>query len=325
MTQLAAQTVSSACAVWVELDTVQIRSSAGNLSPAQHAFADYLAKLWSGAPGAFEHRYPITRSWVWKPWRQHHQRQSKDWWCLSLAEAAKHYSWPEKKAPDDFASIAARLREALVKNQCVAARTACLEIFKWGGVGNRPGNASVRWVQTQAARGTLCRSILHAITLLDPTNNESLAVFDGTNLLMNSAMTKIYAAAAPEGIIIYDGRVGAALGLLVRKWLDATEECMVPPDLAFRWGPRQKTANNTVETRDPSRGNFKFDDLYKKSRAGQPHQSEVWAELVRTTSRILCEVIRILTVQGQGTTLLSLERALFMVGFDVRQSSRLLK
>jgi len=35
-------------------------------------------------------------------------------------------------------------------------------------------------------------------------------------------------------------------------------------------------------------------------------------------SRILQEVILMLSTKGQGATLLSLERALFMVGFDVR-------
>lgn len=291
---------------------------AGSLSPAQQAFADHLATLWSGGPGSFEHRYSITKNRAWKPWKERIQPQSKDWWCLSLAQAAEHYSWPESKAPDDFASIAARLRAALAANDCVAARTACLEIFKWGGVANKPDDASLQWVEAQAAERTLCRSILRAVELLRPTSDESLTAFDGTNLLMNSAMTKIYAAAAPDGIIIYDGRVGAALGLLARKWLDGIGQSVVSPDLAFRWGPNQKTPNNNVETRDPSQEGFEFVCLYKKSTAKQPHQAEVWAGLVRITSRILQEVIRMLNAQGQGATLLSLERALFMVGFDVR-------
>lgn len=293
---------------------------AGSLSPAQQAFAEHLATLWSAGPGSFEHRYSITMNRVWKPWKERIQPQSKDWWCLSLAQAAEHYSWPESKAPDDFASIAARLRAALAANDCVTARTTCLEIFRWGGVANKSDDASLLWVEAQTAEHTLCRSILRAVELLRPTSDESLTAFDGTNLLMNSAMTKVYAAAAPDGIIIYDGRVGAALGFLARKWLDGIGQSVVPPDLAFRWGPNQKTPNNNVETRDPSRESFEFVCLYKKSTAKQPHQAEVWAGLVRITSRILQEVIRMLNAQGQGATLLSLERALFMVGFDVRYS-----
>ncbi|MBH3424860.1 hypothetical protein [Pseudomonas gessardii] len=290
----------------------------GSLSPVQQAFAEHLATLWSGGPGSFEHRYSITRYRAWKPWKERTQSQSKDWWCVSLAQAAEHYSWPESKAPDDFASIALRLRAALAANDCVAARTACLEIFKWGGVAKKPDDASLQWVEAQAVEQTLCRSILRAVELLLPTSDKSLTAFDGTNLLMNSAMTKVYAAAAPDGIIIYDGRVGAALGLLARKWLDGLGQGVVPPDLAFRWGPNQKTSKNKVETRNPSQAGFKFVCLYTKSIAKQPHQAEIWAGLIRTTSRILQEVIGMLNAQGQGATLLSLERALFMVGFDVR-------
>lgn len=293
---------------------------AGSLSSAQQAFADYLVTLWSGGPGSFEHRYAITRSRAWRPWKEYSRSQSQSWWCLSLAQAAEHYSWPERKAPDDFASIATRLRAALDANVCADARTACLEIFKWGGVANTPQNASWQWVQVHAVNGTLCRAILRAVELLRPTSAESLAAFDGINLLMNAAMTKIYAAAAPDGIIIYDGRVGAALGLLARKWLEGSGQSVVPPDLAFRWGPNRKPSNNKIETRDPSQEGFKFDCLYKKSSAKQPSQAEVWARLVRITGRILHEVIQTLDAQGQGVTLLSLERALFMVGFDVRYS-----
>lgn len=327
MTQLATQTVSS---VWLssrpvaEFGVLQPSQQVdeemlvGSLSPTQQAFAKHLAALWAGVPGAFEHRYPITKSRVWKPWKERIQPLSEDWWCLSLAQAAEHYSWPERLAPDDFASIAARLRAALAANDCIAARAACLEIFRWGGVATRPNNASLQWVEAQAAEQALCGSILRAVELLRPASSHSLTAFDGADLLMNSAMTKIYAAAVPDGIIIYDGRVGAALGLLARKWLDGIGQSVVPPDLAFRWGPNQKTPNKNVETRDPSQGVFKFDCLYKKSTAKQPHQAEVWAGLVRTASRILGEVVRLLKAEKQGAMLLSLERALFMVGFDVR-------
>lgn len=290
---------------------------AGCLSPVQQAFADHLATLWSGGPGSFEHRYSITRHHSWTPWKELTRPQNKEWWCLTLAEAAKHYSWPEKKAPDDFSSIAARLRTALAANDCFAAREACLQIFKWGGVANKPGDASLLWVETRFADQTLCHSILQAVKLLRPASNESLTAFDGTNLLMNSAMTKIYAAAAPDGIIIYDGRVGAALGLLVRKWLEGIGGSVVPPDLAFRWGPNQKTPNNNVETRDPSQEGFEFINLYRSSTKG-PNPAEIWAGLVRVTSRILHAAIRVLAAQGREVRLLDLERALFMVGFDVR-------
>ncbi|MBH8613793.1 hypothetical protein I4N56_024995 [Pseudomonas mohnii] len=288
---------------------------AGSLSAVQQAFARHLATLWSGAPGSFKHRYLTTTHHSWKPWKA--RSQGDDWWCLTLAQAQAHYSWPESAAPHDFASIAARLRSALAENDHAAALQACLDIFDWGGVARKEDDASLVWVKAQAVAKTLCGSILAAVELLRPGCTQSLKAFDGKDLLMNSAMTKIYAAADPKNIIIYDGRVGAALGLLARQWLEAAGESVVPADLAFRWGPNTKTPSNKVETRDPSRGGFQFIQLYR-STAREPNPTQTWAELVRMTNRLLREVIRLRAQAQQSVTLLALERALFMVGYDVR-------
>jgi hypothetical protein len=130
-------------------------------------------------------------------------------------------------------------------------------------------------------------------------------------------MTKIYAAADPDNIIIYDGRVGAALGLLTRHWLVKNRRSTVPPDLGFRWGSNTKTASNKTETRDPSRDKFEFVSLYKPSTVAT-NRTEYWADLVRNTNRILQQVVLTLAAQGRVVTLLELERALFMIGYHVR-------
>lgn len=285
------------------------------LTASQQSFAQYIAALWLGSPGCFEHRYATSKHHAWLPWKK--RGEGSDWWCLTLAQAAEHYSWPEKLAPNDFASIASRLRRALATNNDKAAQTACEEIFKWGGVARKPDDASLVWVQAQAAAKTLCRSILAGVKLLGPECDQPLHAFDGKRLLMNSAMTKIYAAADPHNIIIYDGRVGAALGLLVCRWLAANRQDVVPDDLGFRWGPNTMTATNKTLTRNPSRDGFEFVSLYSASTLAT-HQTEQWANLVRITSRILQQVLVLVVAQGQAVALLDLERALFMVGFDVR-------
>ncbi|VVP39185.1 hypothetical protein PS850_04811 [Pseudomonas fluorescens] len=287
----------------------------GLLTPNQLAFANHLGALWAGEPGSFEHRYQTSKHHSWKPWKR--LAKGSDWWCLTLPQAVEHYSWPEKPAPDDFASIATRLRQALTANDHIAAQTACQEIFNWGGVARKEDDASLVWVKAQAAANTLCSAILAAVKLLRPECNASLKAFDGKNLLMNSAMTKIYAAADPDNIIIYDGRVGAALGLLARCWLVKNRQCVVPGDLAFRWGPNTKTANNKMEARDPSRDGIEFVSLYKPSTLAT-NQTEYWADLVRNTNRILQKVVLVLAAQGRVVNLLELERALFMIGYDVR-------
>ncbi|MBD0703870.1 hypothetical protein [Pseudomonas sp. PSB1] len=287
----------------------------GLLTARQFDFAQYLSGLWAGTEGSFSHRYKVSRHHSWKDWRARHG--TREWWCQSLSQANQHYCWPEKAAPHDFASIAADLRKSLKINDTAAALGACKAIFAWGGVARKADDASLLWVESQAAAKTLCRSILKALELLDRRSAEPLHDFNGKTLLMNSAMTKIYAAAAPDNLIIYDGRVGAALGLLARTWLLANVERTVPADLAFRWGPNTKTANQKNETRNPSKDLFIFTNLYTAS-SEIPARNREWAELVRMSSHLLWTTGRILGAQGHPVTLSMLERSLFMLGYDVR-------
>lgn len=287
----------------------------GLLTPGQFDLAQYLGGLWTGAAGSFSHRYKVSRHHSWKDWRARHG--TSDWWCQSLSQANEHYCWPEKVAPHDFASIAAGLRKSLAANDDAAALVACKAIFAWGGVARKADDASLLWVQSQAAAKTLCRSILKAVELLDRQSAASLKDFNGKTLLMNSAMTKIYAAAAPDSLIIYDGRVGAALGLLARTWLLVKAQRTVPADLAFRWGPNTKTEKQKDETRNPSQDLFVFTNLYTAS-SDIPARNREWAELVRMSSRLLWATGEILGAQGYTVTLSMLERSLFMLGYDVR-------
>lgn len=289
-------------------NTAGVDSDDPLLTANQQAFADYLVTLWTGGAQVFEHRYAITHHRAWITWKA--LGKGGDWWCQGLHQAAAHYSWYEQPAPKDFASIALRLRNALAANDCVDAYTACLEIFEWGNVGLGKASEARDWLAAQLAEGTLCESLLLGVELLQPDCRKSLAAFDGKRLLMNSAMTKLYAAVDPDNIIIYDGRVGAAFGLLARRWFVSQSQRSVPPDLAFRWGGKR---DDPAATRDPSRDGFEFKKLGYKSQA----KVMVWAELVRISNRILRRVVTTLCEQGIAVRLPDLERALFMVGYNV--------
>lgn len=287
----------------------------GLLTTRQLDFSQHLSGLWTGDAGLFSHRYKVSRHHSWKDWRTRHG--TSEWWCQSLSQANEHYCWPEKAAPLDFASLAGELRRSLAANDDPAALIACKAIFAWGGVARKADDASLLWVESQAAAKTLCCSILKSVELLDPRSADSLKDFNGITLLMNSAMTKIYAAAAPDKLIIYDGRVGAALGLLARSWLRANNEPAVPADLAFRWGPNTKTKNLKNETRNPSKDGLLFTSLYAAP-SKIPARNRAWAELVRMSSRVLWATRDLLGTQGHIVTLGMLERSLFMLGYDVR-------
>lgn len=305
------------------------------LTNNQHNFAQHLAALWGELEVAAEsrdfpsdegaashsgssskyvakagllHGYHISQSRHWKPWRARVAGPVQHWWCRSLSEAFFHYSWPEAPQPNSFQCIAARLRQALAVKDQAAARHECLAIFKWGGVARKANDKSRVWVEDQYQKKTLCQSIMQATQLLQPGSSQALDAFDGRRLLMNAAMTKVYAAADPDNIIIYDGRVGAALGLLARYWLEMCNIADVPADLAFRWGRGQGNAK-----RDPSLGNYSFPELYSPSTKTH-HKDAAWAGQVRLAGQLLK---RVMVFNSSIASIGDVEKALFMIGFSV--------
>jgi hypothetical protein len=83
---------------------------------------------------------------------------------------------------------------------------------------------------------------------------------------MNAGFVKIYSLLL-DYCVIYDGRVGAALGLLARQFCEATGRDRVPPRLAFAVGvPREGRKALTPKKRDPSTDQFKCPRLRRDSR-----------------------------------------------------------
>jgi|GEM_PF-467151 len=282
----------------------------------QEAFARHLADLWPSVEAAPRlHGFPISRHPAWKQWRLLAGQQATSWWCISLEQAQRHYSWTQRESGEPFEVLAAGLRAALDEGDESGARHFCLAIFTWGGVAKKPDDGSRLWVERQFADATLCRQTLAAVALLQPGSMASLARFDGADLLMNAAMTKVYAAASPASLIIYDGRVGAALGLLARRLLAAQGTIGVPASLAFRWGAAQ---TRPYDSRNPSQAGYAFQSLYQQSRRAERHPDRLWAELVRGSSTLLLRARELLAGRGIRTSLGDFERALFMLGFNVR-------
>jgi hypothetical protein len=205
------------------------------------------------------------------------------------------------------------LRGAINAGDNRLAAEICVEIFTWGGVGrdrNGSPDRSRAWVDAACQDGSLCESLKTASKVLCDERS-SLDAFDGERFLMNSAMTKVYAAVDPDQLIIYDGRVGAALGLLARDYLyEEKVSGGVPDALAFGWGAsRTRLAEGVKSERDPG------DDCYRFPRLFGSKRDLRHAEMMRDASRLLRRVV---SFDSNGRpTLGELERALFMVGYDV--------
>lgn len=302
------------------------------LTTLQQRFADHLAGLWNSSDSAtdghlsadpqsssnaFWHCYAITRHGAWRTWKRgghvawYALRRANDvhrashWWCESLSEARSHFSWSEGQAP--FAVVSRRLQDALKKRSALTVREACLEVFRWGGVARSPRDRSQLWVDAAFKSGSLIEGIEAAVSYLKACEKRTNP-FEADGLLMNSAMTKVYAAADTTfQVIIYDGRVGAALGLLARCFLEERRVELVPDDLAFLWGPAQ--GKNPVN-RNPSKGPLRFRSLYDKG-IDNVRRAETariaTAILSRTRDRII----------GKTPPMRDIEQSLFMIGYNV--------
>ncbi len=83
---------------------------------------------------------------------------------------------------------------------------------------------------------------------------------------MNAGFVKIYSLLC-DYCVIYDGRVGAALGLLTRQFCEATGRTEVPSMLAFAFGtPKEAPNTKDAKVRDPSHGTLRFPRLRPDAR-----------------------------------------------------------
>jgi hypothetical protein len=237
------------------------------------------------------------------------------WYCDTLAEAGRHYSWrPFRLAGvvTPFSKLAADLQVAMKISDVAATGAACKNIIKWGGLTRERGaGAALRWIVESGP--DLIRNIDDATNLLRPGTHAALTRFDGTDLLMDSATTKIYAAAAldlhtspaAQDVLMYDGRVGAALCLLVRQFIKAHRSGCTPAalQLDFRCGREAR--------RNPSSPGVRFRGL---SNDAAGHLAR--AESARLAARI---IQRALGLPHPTWQFAEFEKSLFMVGYDVRK------
>ena len=135
---------------------------------------------------------------------------------------------------------------------------------------------------------------------------------------MNAGFTKIYSLLC-DHCVMYDGRVGAALGLLVRQFCEEKGWSTVPPALAFAFGDAREGPNpRNPKVRNPSRGLLRFPKLQQDSR--------FHTQQIMRANWLLCRTLdinpRVFSRGGDG--LHELAAGLFMVGYDLGPAERAL-
>jgi hypothetical protein len=222
----------------------------------------------------------------------------------SIEGMSRRYIWRKETfamAVESAGKMSRDLQRSLEDHDtCHGLHHQCLQILEWGGL---PGVSSA-WLRLRCADGSLGKSVSRAVSILK--EGRDLGEFDGERLVMNSGLTKIYAMAAPDDLIIYDGRVGAAFGLLVRRSLASAKK--VPDELQFPWGSGQgQYTLRSVSSRNPSKNGliFPYFDNSDASHANWCHRASAILRAVR--DRL-----------GGKHSLRAIEMGLFMIGYAVQ-------
>lgn len=264
-------------------------------------FATWLSQRWSSEP--FRHKYTLREK------GRSTSGPKRVWTIDNLLQAKDGYTWNGKCLADTEAEVTQlrqRLLGALTRRDELEALNASFDILKWGKVfsptkhGER---ASVVWLKRAHADHNLCFKLTGSV---DALKQGDCSRFDGKDLMMNSGITKIVSFADPEDkLIIYDGRVGAALGYLVRLFLQQSGTRNVPNQLLYGWGGAKTKGVN----RNPSTETYRFPGLWQGAEKDRSH-----ARMMFLASDLIDHARRQTSPQTNSR---DWEAALFMVGYEV--------
>jgi hypothetical protein len=186
---------------------------------------------------------------------------SEIWSCTSIYNAFERYSWPftyinlignrqdavngttftdSKRALE---AIEAHLKKSIANESEIETFHACKMVLDWGGVlsRGRKGKTNEDKLSEIKEKFGLVNYLSQAKDLLALNTASTSGSFTVTGpknetsvLLMNSGFTKIYSILV-DNFVIYDGRVGAGLGLLVSQFKSQSSSANIDA-LMFAYG-----------------------------------------------------------------------------------------
>lgn len=280
------------------------------------AFIKWLDSRLDG-PEVFQHQYYL-------------KKRGQHWQCSSLYEAYEKYWWPYNMACPvkvknltggsfsesfNYLTDLAVIFRASVKNEDMDHTLKCAyAMLKWGGVLNK------NWDRVLSMGDGLCHYFTHIQKRLK-ISKVLLENHDG--VIINSGFTKLYFLLVND-FVMYDGRVGAALGLLSRLFAEEQGLEKIPREIGFSFGSGRVAGGQetTGNRRDPSRGRYKlptFNGNSMRHLHDNINASWLLKELADKTSSPFAELDQVPPLNKRLT---ALQSALFMVGYDVRDSWR---
>jgi hypothetical protein len=264
-------------------------------------FCHFLAGEWRGNR---QHSYAVPPRGKSRGWSR---KVDGRWSASGLADAVSKYAWSGKNFAENKAELdqfAADLRSAIQRRSNNDVCTILRAIMHWGGVDNKHRQKrTFEWIERNA--NEISAKLSNAVDLIKD-ERASLDSFDGANLIMNSTMTKIVSLADPEQkLVMYDGRVGGALGYFVARFAEEREvdKYDVADQLLF--------AVDREAKRRPETNRIHFPALFGKAR------DRCHASMMRSASHLIWQVAKECQASPR-----EIEAALFMWGYNVRWDRR---
>ncbi|MFM0069550.1 hypothetical protein PQQ86_00060 [Paraburkholderia sediminicola] len=237
----------------------------------------------------------------------------------SLQQLFKSYWWDGGYLEDNNARLRVidRKISRAVRADCQAwewlwLRAALFATVDWA-FGGRQSRIDRFMMQANNSKHLLLTNLRAATEalLMDKVDLSLFGQRERSGLTMNATWVKFFALACAG--VIYDGRVGAGTGYLVRLYLESLPEnersSSVPDELHFRWAAGEGRRN-----RNPSSGLYRFAKLtHSASGAIQ------WARCAVQLNWIIAEAIKVSDASWCSGTegKRNVEAALFMMGYDM--------
>ena len=274
------------------------------------SFVEWIAPMLD-TPDSFNHKYFL-------------KKQKRDWECDSIFCAYENYSW-QFKYTDEFQkeikgtsfceceevlhSLSVKLRNGVTQGNNNICKEVSRQILQWGGVTNR----NIDKIENIENMGQEWFLYLLQTKEQFERNLDSNEYFR-SEIIMNSGFTKIYSLLVDD-FLIYDGRLGAALGLLARGYCEGKKLETIPEELHFCWGAGRESIINSKEKsrRNPSSDKYRFGSLYSPKVHLENNIRANWI-----VQEVLCNTKSKFNCLEESKKMRAFESALFMIGYHVK-------
>jgi len=177
----------------------------------------------------------------------YHEKNKKEYEFENLFSAYEKYDWVWKYTIEELSYF---LMKSITESDESACKNACYMIFEWGGVTNKGNKKRITNLSPNACAYLLA---VQKRLAMDLPSHEYFS--SEIQINMTSGFSKIYSACVKD-FMIYDSRVGAALGLLVRTFCIQNNLPNIPCELQFAW-----INGRGKQIRNPNYGGYEFPKL----------------------------------------------------------------